>query len=112
MPQASTAPTMHAGPAFRTTQWSMVLAAWGDDSFKSRAALEELCKRYWFPLYAYVRRRGFNEADAADLTQSFFAAIIEKQSLTGVSPGPTRFRAFLLTAMKNFLANEWKRRIG
>jgi RNA polymerase sigma factor (sigma-70 family) len=93
---------------FRTTQWSMVLAAGSDDTLKAAAALEDLCGRYWYPLYAYVRRRGYGHADAADLTQSFFTQILEKHSLTGVVPGPARFRSFLLAGLKNFLTNEWR----
>ena len=110
MLEMALASTEQPGPdaVFRTTQWSMVLAAGSDDTLQSMAALEELCKRYWFPLYAYVRRRGYSHADAADLTQAFFALILEKHSLAGVLPGPARFRSFLLTALKNFLANEWE----
>jgi RNA polymerase sigma-70 factor (ECF subfamily) len=69
--------------------------------------LEELCRTYWFPLYAYVRRRGHTKEDAEDLTQAFFARFLEKNYLEGLSAERGRFRAFLLASMKHFLANEW-----
>ena len=64
---------------FRTTQWSMVLEAGSNDSLVAAAALEQLCQRYWYPLYACVRRSGYSHDDAADLTQSFFARVVEKE---------------------------------
>ena len=70
-------------------------------------ALEELCRTYWFPLYAYVRRRGYAKADAEDLTQSFFARLLENNKLAGLDSERGRFRAFLLASLKHFLANEW-----
>ncbi len=94
--------------AFCTTLWSVVLKAGSDDSVVAGRALEQLCHRYWYPLYAYVRRSGRAHADAADLTQSFFAQIIERRSLNGLSPGVARFRSFLLASLKNFLINEWQ----
>lgn len=69
--------------------------------------MEELCRTYWYPLYAHVRRRGYSREDAEDLTQSFFARFLEKNYLDGLSPERGRFRAFLLVALKHFLANEW-----
>jgi RNA polymerase sigma factor (sigma-70 family) len=74
---------------------------------QAKMAMEELCQTYWYPLYAYVRRRGHSKEDAEDLTQAFFARIFAKDDLEGLSPDRGRFRAFLLAAMKNFLANEW-----
>ena len=71
-------------------------------------ALAVLCKAYWFPLYAYVRRRGESPADAADLVQGFFGQLLERRYVDAVSPGKGRFRAFLLHKMKHFLANEWE----
>jgi len=71
--------------------------------------MEELCHTYWYPLYAYVRRRGHAVAEAQDLTQEFFARLIEKQWLAGADRGKGRFRTFLLTALNHFLANEWRR---
>ena len=97
------------GPAaFRTTRWSMVLAAGGDDTTLSGQALEQLCRRYWYPLYAYVRRRGYSHEDASDLTQSYFARLLEKRSFSTVEPGIARFRSYLLGGLKNFLINEWE----
>lgn len=92
---------------FATTQWSMVAAAGRNDTVRSQAALNRLCSIYWYPLYAFVRRQGFNAADAQDLTQSFFARLIGKQDLVAVDRAKGKFRSFLLAAMKNFLANEW-----
>ena len=92
---------------FATTRWSLVLAAGGSGSEK---ALAELCAQYWYPLYAYVRRRGYDADDARDLTQAFFAKLLEKQDLKVADPARGRFRTFLLTSMKNFLAGEWRRR--
>src|SRR5207249_8893705 len=74
---------------------------------QSDGALEELCRTYWFPLYAYVRRRGHTKEDAEDLTQEFFARFLGKNYLEGLSAGRGRFRAFLLASLKHFLANEW-----
>ena len=74
---------------------------------QAEAALEELCRMYWYPLYAYARRRGQSKEDAEDLTQTFLAGLIQKNSFTGLQPARGRFRAFLLAAFKNFLANEW-----
>ena len=71
--------------------------------------LEELCRAYWFPIYAYVRRRGHTKEDAEDLTQAFFARFLAKNYLQGLSAERGRFRAFLLAALKHFLANEWKK---
>jgi len=96
------------GAVFRTTQWSIVLSAGSEDSIIAAAALEELCQRYWFPLYACVRRSGYSHADAADMTQAFFARVVEKKTLSDVEPGVARFRSFLLTALKRFLINEWQ----
>lgn len=92
---------------FVTTHWSVVLAAGRGDSTRSRAALEKLCRNYWYPLYAFVRRLGNNAHDAEDLVQSFFAVCLEKNYLGAVEQGRGRFRSFLLIALKRFLANEW-----
>jgi RNA polymerase sigma factor (sigma-70 family) len=93
---------------FHTTRWSGVLAAGGDRS-GVRAALEKLCNTYWHPLYAYVRRSGMSAHDAQDLTQEFFARLLEKGWLGGVDRERGRFRSWLLGAMKHFLTNEWHR---
>lgn len=75
----------------------------------ARDALAALCENYWFPLYAYVRRLGYSSHDAQDLTQAFFARLLEKDCLADVSRSKGRFRSFLLASMKHFLANEWDR---
>jgi RNA polymerase sigma-70 factor (ECF subfamily) len=78
--------------SFATTQWTTVLAAGHGDAPAARAALERLCGRYWYPLYAYVRRRGYAPADAEDLTQGFFERLLRLQSLAEVAPERGRFR--------------------
>ncbi len=95
------------GDVFATTHWTVVLAAGKRHTPQAAGALEELCRTYWFPLYAYVRRRGHAKADAEDLTQAFFARLLEKNFLAGVGSEKGKFRAFLLAALKHFLANEW-----
>lgn len=97
------------GPVFVTTKWSVVLAAGRSDTTRSQAALEKLCRTYWYPLYAYVRRRGYSPEDAQDLTQAFFAQLLEDRSLAGADPNLGRFRSYLLTAMNHFLTDEWKK---
>jgi RNA polymerase sigma-70 factor (ECF subfamily) len=92
---------------FATTRWTVVLAAGQRHTPQSDHALEELCRVYWFPLYAYVRRRGYSREDAEDLTQAFFARFLEKNYLDRLSAERGRFRAFLLASLKHFLANEW-----
>jgi RNA polymerase sigma factor (sigma-70 family) len=98
---------MQPADDFGTTRWSLVLGAGRPGSQEAGAALAELCQRYWYPLYAYVRRRVGNVSEAQDLTQEFFARLLEKNTLAAASRERGRFRAFLLGAMKNFLANEW-----
>jgi RNA polymerase sigma factor (sigma-70 family) len=92
---------------FATTHWSMVLAAGRSDTPKAQASLEKLCQTYWLPLYAFVRRRGYSEADAEDLTQEFFARLLEGNWLGRADQQRGRFRSFLLTSFSYFLANEW-----
>ena len=96
---------------FMTTHWSLVGAAKAGEVSQSRAreALEELCRTYWYPLYAFVRSRGYSADDAQDLTQAFFARIIETDGFASADRGRGRFRSYLLGAMKHFLANEWHR---
>jgi len=91
---------------FATTHWSVVLAAGDTAAPSSQAALAELCQTYWYPLYAFVRRKGHAPHDAQDLTQAFFARLVEKQTLTRADPERGRFRTFLLSALTNFVANE------
>lgn len=93
---------------FVTTHWSVVLnASARDDSAGARAALESLCQTYWHPLYAYVRGRGYSPEDAKDLTQEFFARLLEHNRVASVSPDKGRFRSFLLVSMNHFLSDEW-----
>jgi RNA polymerase sigma factor (sigma-70 family) len=96
------------GPDFATTQWSLVLRA-GQGSDSATAALGILCQRYWYPLYAYIRRKGATTHQAQDLTQEFFARLLDKNAIASASPERGRFRAFLLTSLKNFLTNEWEK---
>jgi RNA polymerase sigma-70 factor (ECF subfamily) len=93
---------------FATTRWTVVMQA-GTDSPSARQALEMLCRNYWYPLYAYVRRQGHGSHDAQDLTQAFFARLLEKNYLADVQREKGRFRSFLLASLKHFLANEWDR---
>ncbi len=95
--------------SFPPTHWSVVLAAGHAGAPQSTAALERLCRAYWPPLYAFVRRRGHNPEEAQDLTQEFFARFLKRNDLVTSSPEKGRFRSFLLAAMKHFLANEWHR---
>jgi DNA-directed RNA polymerase specialized sigma24 family protein len=94
---------------FATTRWTVVVAAGRGRTPQSDLALEELCRTYWYPLYAYIRGRGYTREDAEDLTQAFFARLLEKNYLEGLSSEKGKFRAFLLAALKHFLANEWDR---
>ena len=94
---------------FTTTHWSVVLTAGSESSPVAQAALETLCRSYWYPLYAYVRRQGHSPEDAQDLTQEFFARFLEKQIFRQARPERGRFRSFLLTSLKHFLVNEWHR---
>lgn len=96
-------------PEFSATRWSLILHARDGDDATALPALEELCRRYWYPLYAFVRRQGRDAEEAGDLTQAFFEKLIEKEWLRSVAPEKGRFRSFLLTAMGHFLANEWNR---
>src|SRR6266568_9233971 len=89
---------------FTTTHWSVVQAA-----PESASALETLCCTYWYPLYAYVRRRGRSPEEAEDLTQEFFARLLAGKDLSGVDRAKGKFRSFLLAALNHFLANEWDR---
>ena len=94
---------------FETTRWTLVLAAGGADTAQARQALDDLCRIYWPPLYAFVRRRGHSVADAQDSTQEFFARLLERRDLVRVDPAKGRFRSYLLASMTHFLANEWDR---
>jgi len=94
-------------PAFVTTHWSVVLTAAHGDSTQARDALANLCKTYWHPLYTYVRRRGYSPEDAEDLTQGFFAQLLEHNAVATVNQENGRFRSFLLACLNHFLSDEW-----
>jgi RNA polymerase sigma factor (sigma-70 family) len=98
---------MGGGVRFRTTSWSLILAA-SDQSGRGEA-LARLCETYWHPVYAFIRRNGHDPDKAQDLTQEFFARLIEKNYLEDADRNRGRFRSFLLTSVKHFLANEWDR---
>ena len=102
-------PEEQRGGGFATTHWSLVLRAGQGGDAAAEASLAALCERYWFPVYAYTRRRGYDAHQAQDLTQEFFVRILEKNVLAAASPERGRFRSFLLTSAKNFLANAWDR---
>lgn len=91
---------------FRTTHWSVVHAAAGEDSAAARGALGTLCETYWYPVYAFIRRSGHDPDAARDLTQGFFARLLEKRDIAGAEPARGRFRAFLLGAVRHYVANE------
>ena len=94
---------------FATTRWTMVTAAGAAGDRRSAAALEELCEIYWPPLYAYLRGRGYPAEQAQDLTQGFFARLLETDAIRSADPARGRFRAFLLTALKRYVINEYER---
>jgi RNA polymerase sigma factor (sigma-70 family) len=99
----------HSPQDFRTTHWSVVLRAGQEGGAGSAAALEQLCQTYWFPIYAYVRRHVADPEDAKDFTQEFFARLL-RQNLVGLAdPQRGKFRAYVLTLLKHFLAKQWER---
>src|SRR6266404_2101345 len=107
--ESSTDGAMPQSPEFPSTHWSVVLAAGEAPGAAAWQALEKLCRIYWYPLYAYVRRQGRSPEDAQDLTQEFFARFVEKKYFRLANRERGRFRTFLLTCLKNFLINEWDR---
>ena len=107
MPES--AQTTGAQSPFAPTRWTVVLTAQEKSSPDSAAALEALCRTYWYPLYAFVRRQGHEPHDAEDLTQEFFAHFLQKDYLHAADPEKGRFRTFLRVALRRFLANEWDR---
>jgi len=106
--EMESAPARPSAGTFVTTHWSMVLAAGDNNSPDSHAALSRLCANYWYPLYAYVRRQGHGPHEAQDLTQEFFARMLDKHYLRAADPHKGRFRSFLLAALEHFLAKEWR----
>jgi RNA polymerase sigma-70 factor (ECF subfamily) len=108
-PDPEPAPAAADPCGFATTRWSLIVAAREGASPEARQALSQLCEAYWYPLYAYIRRRGRTADEAQDLTQAFFARLLERDFFGAADPAKGRFRAFLLTSCKNFLANEHDR---
>jgi len=94
---------------FHTTHWSLIVQAAGKEGESSRAALADLCGAYWYPVYAFIRRRGHSAEDARDLAQEFFATLLEKGYLADADPERGRFRAFLLTAVSRFVSKQHER---
>jgi RNA polymerase sigma factor (sigma-70 family) len=99
-------PASDASPVFATTKWTLVAAAGRDSTPESRRALAELCEAYWYPLYAFARRKGNQSAESQDLTQSFFAELLEKDRLQMADQTRGRFRSFLLASFQHFIANQ------
>lgn len=102
-------PSSGSPGVFPRTRWSVVLAARQQASPESAVALESICRAYWYPLYAYVRRSGYSPHDAQDLTQEFFWRLLEKRWLESADPDKGKLRTFLVVALKRFLAKEWRR---
>ncbi|MEI7729748.1 MAG: sigma-70 family RNA polymerase sigma factor [Verrucomicrobiota bacterium] len=96
-------------PVFVTTHWSVVLAASHNDTTRSRAALEHLCRLYWYPIYHFVRRQGHSTHDAQDFTQEFFARLLEKNWIADADQSLGRFRSFMLLMLKRVLVAEWRK---
>ena len=110
MPAGEQEKPASAGPqVFATTHWSVVISAGHQSSPNAQEALEKLCRTYWYPLYAYVRRQGNNPEDAQDLTQAFFAWFLDRSFLRQADRERGRFRSFLLTSLNHFLAHERER---
>src|SRR5260370_14147223 len=105
-------PTMHTvlgRSQFPTTRWTLVVAAGDPHRKEARSALVSLCEGYWYPLYAYVRRRGYPADQAQDLTQDFFIRVLEGRYLDRADPEKGRFRSFMLTSLKFFVSDEQDR---
>src|SRR5947207_10294658 len=107
----ATGESVHGTGVFATTHWSVVLEAQGE-SPAAQEALEKLCRTYWRPIYSFVRRQGVGAEDAEDLTQGFFALVLERKDLTTVRKEKGRLRSYLLTSVKNFLADETRRALA
>jgi len=110
MMNGHTMDTLRGPSQFPATRWSLVVAAGDPHRKEARSALVSLCESYWYPLYAYLRRRGYSSDQAQDLTQEFFVRVIEGRYLDRAEPEKGRFRAFLLTSLKFFVADEEDRR--
>ena len=99
-------PIRKGSQQFTTTEWTLVLAAGDSQDSSSREALATLCQTYWYPVYVYIRRCGYERDDAEDLAQGFFTQLLEGNSLKAPTPERGRFRSFLLASVRHFLANE------
>jgi RNA polymerase sigma factor (sigma-70 family) len=108
-PESAASEVVYHRPQFQTTHWSVVLAAGQAPSGEAHAALEKLCRAYWYPLYAFVRREGHSADEAQDLTQAFFARLLERRDFEHAQKERGRLRSFLLVSLKHFLVNEWQR---
>ncbi len=109
MTEKPTVNTLEGRNQFPTTRWTLVVAAGDPDLKAARSALASLCENYWYPLYAYLRRRGYSSEEAQDLTQEFFVRVLEGRYLDRAQPEKGRFRAFMLTSLKFFVADEGDR---
>lgn len=110
LPPNAQSPESTVGPSsFPTTHWSLVLNVGVGSESQARAALETLCRQYWYPLYTFARRHGRPHHDAEDCTQEFLARLLAAEGIARAEPARGRFRTFLLTAMQNFLRQEWHR---
>ena len=103
-------PNTHASGRFPSTHWSLIIRAGSPGSSQARAALAELCSVYWYPIYAFIRRKGNGPDQALDLTQGFFARLLEKGIVAAAEPGKGRFRAFLRTDCQHFLIDQFRRK--
>lgn len=99
-----------SSPVFGTTHWSVVIAAGECGTEKSQTALTQLCQRYWYPLYFFIRRKGISATEAQDLTQAFFEDFLARNQVIRADPARGRFRSFLVSSLENFLHNQWRRR--
>ncbi len=106
MTNGRTMPTLPGRSRFPTTRWTLVVAAGDPQRKEARSALVSLCENYWYPLYAYLRRRGYSADEAQDLTQEFFVRVLEGRYLDRADPEKGRFRSFILTSLKFFVADE------
>src|SRR6202050_5911971 len=109
MTNGETFHTLPGSPQFPTTRWTLVVAAGDPHRKEARSALVSLCENYWYPLYAYLRRRGYAADQAQDLTQEFFMRVLEGRYLDRADPKKGRFRSFILTSLKFFAADEQDR---
>jgi len=109
LPAATLEQTGVGGAHFLPTHWSVVLAAGWRDSPQATEALERLCQAYWYPLYAYIRRKGYPLEEAQDLTQEFFLHVLRGEFLSRADRAKGKFRSYLLGALEHFLAKQWRR---